>query len=331
MGPNNCGDLSVASAEEAWNGPAFRACRQRQLADTPDETCTPCIHGDRYFVDHIGVFAGALAAGTVAPAKRGNFEEARQGFLAGKLQLDSWPYVIFLDLSSRCRLRCRKCYVYNLREVPPLGDMSWETFQKVAPLFPHAIQVSCTGIGEAVGNPHFLEMIRVIRRHHCFVSFTTSGNPLTTSMCEALVEEGAHEIGWSIDSLNEDLYRYHHRGGSLEKVLENLATIQRKKRELHSDVPVLLWNFLAMRSNLGELPDVLRYAAERGFQALHVGALVPAAPGYCQAYHEFYAEENPLATPDERRRLSATLQEAQQLASTLGVSFSSSHAVAVEP
>ena len=335
-GPHDLGDLNTATIQEIWNGPLSQTCRETlfygQLALDVGRwvgICPECLTGIRIFNDHINPFAGALERGVMAfnERKLANFRRAEQSYRQGKIEVDHWPYFIYLDLSSKCNIRCRKCYVYGHQQVqPPVGHMLRSVFDRVAPYLPYAIRVVCTGNGEAVLHPDFREIMEILGRNECQISFNTSGNPLTPELSQAAVDLGVHEIIFSIDSLDEDLYAYHHRGGSLSRVMENLEAICRRKLELKNPRPILLWFFVGMKSTLHELPEMLRRAAELGFQALYMERLITADAHMKSSYKDYYARENLVSTPEDLQRLREAVEEAQELAAALGVGFTNGYA-----
>ena len=327
FGPHNMGDFNTSTLPEIWNGPGYQRCRRGLIANQGVDTCVECLAGRRIFTDHIGAFADGLKTGYL-PAndlKRENFERARQSYLAGEIEVKHWPYVIYLDVSSKCQIRCRKCYVYShMVEQPPVGHLKSEIFKKIVPFLPYVVKVVCTGNGESLLHPDFMTMLQLMSEHQCVISFNTNGNTLRPEVCKRLVELGVWEVVFSIDSIDDQLYAYHHRGGKLSRVMENLETIRRTKREMGKNLPVLLWFFVGMKSNLPELPRVLERAVELGFQALYVERLIPSNTWMKQEYRDFYDREN-LVSPDDQPWVKETLQKSKELAAKLGIGFSTGY------
>jgi len=321
------GGLNASSAEEIWNGEAYVLLRRSLLENRPLGGCVECLSGSRDFTDHVKPFANEMKAGRLilSEVKKSNFERARQNYLDGKEIVDHLPYVIFLDVSSQCNIRCRKCFVYACKEPMQLGHMAESIFEKIVPLLPTAIRVICTGIGESLVHPNFIRFAKQILAYGCQLSFNTNGLLLTPAVSRQLVECRASEIIFSIDSLNEERYRYLHRGSSLQTVLDNLNAIAGIKHEMQSMLPRLCWFIVGMRSNLPELADVIRKAASLQFQAIYVAQLVEPRHGYKQDYFDFYAEENMISTEEDRQQLKAKLADSRDLARQLGINFGSGY------
>ena len=325
-GPHDLGDLNTATLPEIWNGPLFQECRQALIEDRGVGVCRMCVRGEWTYTDHIQPFATYQLDGELAGRKWANYLRAEESFRQGKIEVDHWPYFVYLDLSSKCNIRCRKCYVYgHQQEQPPVGHMLRSVFDRVAPYLSYAIRVVCTGNGEAVLHPECRDVMEDLRRNECQISFNTSGNPLTPELSQAVVDLGVYEIIFSIDSLDEERYAYHHRGGSLARVMENLETLRRRKRELHSGKPILLWFLVGMKSTLHELPTMLRRAADLGFQSLYMERLFPADDYMRSSYRDYYAQENLVSTAQDRQRLCEAIEKGQELAASLGIGFTNGY------
>lgn len=328
-GPHALGDLNKSSLAEIWNGVGFRASRAALLAGHGVNSCVQCVQGVRIINDHDTPYLEGLAAAapTLGQRKQANYHRARENFLQGKVEVDHWPYMYYLDISSLCKIRCRKCYVYNHHHIqPPTGHMHRAVFERIIPHLPEAVRVICTGNGESVLHPDFLPMVEILAKNECWVSFTTSGNPLTVDMSRKLVDHRIMEIVFSIDSLDEKAYAYHHKGGKLSTVMQNVEAIRQRKLETGSNYPILMWFFVGMKSTLPELPRVIQRAAELGFQALYVERMAPADANMKQDYVDYYARENPVATASDRQWLRQILAEAETLAARCRLGFSTGYA-----
>lgn len=111
------------------------------------------------------------------------------------------------------------------------------------------------------------EIVREIRPYAEEVSITTNGS-LLCEKAELLAESGVDRVNVSLHSLREDTYRYLTGGVNLlDSVLKGLET------SLGYGLKVKL-NFLAMKSNISEFPQILQLAEKYGFD-LNVIELIP--------------------------------------------------------
>lgn len=308
------GDLSkAASIEDIWNGSGFTELRdQINKKEGMNRLCLLCYKNLRHYADHISPFLDIYPS--LPPSKKKNYLNAIKNCNLKKTSIKNKPYIIYLDISSKCNIRCRKCFVYSSKNLRSLGHMTMETFSKVIPLLPTAIKVICTGVGESLTNPEFMDMLKIIKENNCAVSFNSNGQLLDKNTIRQLMEHEIDEIVLSIDSVNEDMYAYHHRGAKLSALMGNLEALQSAKSECKSEKPVLGWFFVAMRSNIQELPQIASMAPVFGFKSIYVAPLSPFVLDQNEFYANFYDNENLTGRESDKALLKKILDDSIRIA-----------------
>jgi MoaA/NifB/PqqE/SkfB family radical SAM enzyme len=317
-GPHDLGDLNFSSYDDIWNGNRYRTLRKQISTGDVRGTCLPCYQKKRSYTDHITPFLDRL----FTKDKGENLRMSIRNYIGRKETVQNSPYVIYLDISSACNIRCRKCYVYALENVPPLGHMTMEVFSKISPLFRNAMKVICTGTGESLLNPHFMDMLDIIKRNECSVSFNTNGRLLNEERALRMVEMGIDEMIFSIDAISSDLYNYLHRGGDHDLLMANIRRLGSMKQKMASQKPRLAWCFVAMRSNIDELPEIVKNVGDLGFSEVQVLPLIPAVKGHNREYITFFEEQN-LENAEDKDRAKQVLNHAEQIALRTGLDFKS--------
>src|SRR5690349_16893116 len=101
------------------------------------------------------------------------------------------PSKLFVEVTTRCNLRCAMCP----REAPGgairEGDLSAETFARLAPAFPHLDALVLNGIGEPLLHPLLERFVAEARRglpERGWVGFQTNGQLLGPERARALAE-----------------------------------------------------------------------------------------------------------------------------------------------
>src|ERR671929_166304 len=83
---------------------------------------------------------------------------------ADRPALRAQPSKLFVEVTTRCNLRCEMCP----REAPGRtivdGDMTRETFARLAPAFPRLDALVLNGIGEPLLHPHLDRFVEEARR-----------------------------------------------------------------------------------------------------------------------------------------------------------------------
>jgi len=185
---------------------------------------------------------------------------------------------LYLEPTTACNLECRTC----LRNVwdDPIRHMRWETFEKVLeslPALPQLKRVVFTSFGEPLTHPKLLDMIAAVRRFDLQITLGTNGLLLDQRMARELVRLGVDRVVISIDGGKPETYRGV-RGALLSQVIDNMRTLTETKRQLDSIFPFIGVEFVAMRSNIAELDDLTRLAANLQVSRLLVSNVLPYTP-----------------------------------------------------
>lgn len=172
-----------------------------------------------------------------------------------------FPTHVLIETTTRCNLRCKQCaHVIGKYD---FADMTLETFAKLRPLFPHLRQAALYGHGETFLYKHFFEMLAELKRYPVSVYVTTNGTLLTEAVSERLVELGLDKLAVSLDAATPALFNEIRRGADFDSVIQNIRMLNAiKKRKHQDDKPILSIMYCAMKSNIQELPKLVRLADE---------------------------------------------------------------------
>ncbi|MCM2356674.1 MAG: radical SAM/SPASM domain-containing protein [Geobacteraceae bacterium] len=220
--------------------------------------------------------------------------------------LRAHPAKLFVETTTRCNLGCFMCVKQTAGCGMTEGEMSPERFAALEPAFPHLEALLLNGIGEPLLNPGLEGFIRRARRSMPatgWIGFQSNGLLLTESRALSLVEAGLDRICLSIDAASPETFRKVREGGELLAVDRAFAALAAAKERCNRPEVQVGIEFVVMRSNLGELPAALRWAAEHGASFAIVTHVLPydeqhageAAYGNCTdeamvLFHEYKAE-----------------------------------------
>ena len=177
------------------------------------------------------------------------------------------PSKLFVEVTTRCNMRCAMCVKRTGGDSEPEGDLSMPLFGALAPAFPGLEALILNGVGEPLLHPRLEEMIRAARMRmpqKGWVGFQSNGLLLTDARAASLASAGLDRICFSIDGVTPETFRKVRAGGEIEGVERALAAMAAAKKgcgrpDLQAGV-----EFVVMRGNLRELPDALRWSAARG-------------------------------------------------------------------
>jgi tungsten cofactor oxidoreducase radical SAM maturase len=182
---------------------------------------------------------------------------------------------LYIEPTTACNLECRTC-IRNIWQ-DPIEHMSRQTFQRVLegiPELPNLKRVIFTSFGEPLTNPRLLDMIESLRALDMAVTVGTNGLLLNENIAGELVRLGVDRVMVSIDGGKPETYA-DVRGAMLSLVIENIRVLNTTKHALGSLFPAVGIEFVALKSNVSELRDLARMAAQLEVSRLLVSNVLP--------------------------------------------------------
>ena len=118
--------------------------------------------------------------------------------------------------------------------------------------------------GEPYLNPSFLELVQYAVSRKIYTATSTNAHYLTDENARKTVASGLDRLIISIDGTTQETYESYRVGGQLEKVLEGTRNIIRWKKELKSQTPHVIFQFLVVKPNEHQIAEVEKLAREIG-------------------------------------------------------------------
>lgn len=220
------------------------------------------------------------------------------------------PEEIYLEVTNRCNLRCAMCpQSFGMQE--RFHDLTWERFLELIAQFPRVRRAVLHGIGEPLLNPHLSRMIAHLKQRGAYVLFNSNGLLLRGRRARELAASGLDELRVSIDGGTPETYQAVRGVDGFERILGNLRRFTALKAALGVDSPrVSLW-LTGMKTNIGELPQLVRVAAASGVAEVYLQRLVHSERGLATREQALFGR----ASAADR----AAMDEAAELARELGV------------
>jgi radical SAM protein with 4Fe4S-binding SPASM domain len=237
------------------------------------------------------------------------------------------PNFVQIEPVGQCNLRCRMCPIQFRTDGShgrPPAFMSYTDFCRIIDQFPNMTELHLQGLGEPLMHLHFFDMVRYAVARGICVSTNTNLTILSESRAEDCAQSGLHTMHISIDGASAAVYEAIRTRARFNKVLRNLRRLTRAKAQLQSALPHLNLVCVAMRTNLPELPKLVRLAHDEGIDVLSVQHL-------CHDFGEASLPENyrPMRAFIERetllnedpQRVEEFFGCAREAAQTLGIAL----------
>ena len=234
------------------------------------------------------------------------------------------PRELQVEVTGSCNLRCKMCLAsYRPALGRREGSLSLDTFRALLDANPQLERVTVQGLGEPLLAPELFEMVELAAGRKVDVGFNTNGMLLTPARSERLICAGLAWLHVSLDGARAETYEAIRGRGDFRRVVQNIKGLVAAKRRLGADRPRLQLNFVAMRRNVEELPELVRLVSDWGLERLWVQNLSHSFddtdPSGSYAGIRSFAAVEALWSADDRRLIEAVFDAARAEATRLGV------------
>lgn len=222
------------------------------------------------------------------------------------------PRELYIETTNRCNLACKTCpQHWGMPE--DSADLTLATVERILDQTPGVQRVVLHGIGEPLLNKELPAIVRAVKARGAYALFNTNGLLLRGRLVEPLIASGLDELRVSVDSATPEVYQQIRGVDGLGRIFANLEAFGIVKQRLGSLTPkVSLW-ITGMKTNVHELPALVRKAAAMGIGEVYLQRLVYSERGKATADEALFRH----ADTDDL----AAIKEAEGLAVELGVTL----------
>lgn len=225
--------------------------------------------------------------------------------------IKSYPRRLVFELTNACNLNCVMCG-RNAADFK-LTAFDMDLFRSFEPMMDTIEEVTLMGWGEPTIHPHFNEMLEIINRHGARKYFCTNGMNLK-KIKNAIFDYNVDVFAVSVDGATFETNARIRRGSDLNVITADLKDIVAERNARGLKYPWINFVFCAMQSNIHELPDLVRLAADIGIDEVKVV--------YLTAFDETLAKETLWGMEDKVR---AVFSDAIKVGEELGITLKLPH------
>lgn len=178
---------------------------------------------------------------------------------------------IYLELTDRCNLSCAFCYRKSWdKAFKDMPQSIYQKFLKDLKEIDGIERIVLGGIGEPTCFNGFQQVLEDLKDYKLHI--TTNGTLLTDSLVEAIVDNVSF-ITVSVDGV-EDYFKAI-RGIPLDGVIDGIKRLQEAKKRKKSFTPELQLQFVASKTNIDSLFQVIDLAKSLDCYQLIISNLIP--------------------------------------------------------
>jgi len=170
----------------------------------------------------------------------------------GKLTTDGFPQTVLLELTYRCNLDCRHCYLTKDSREKEIGAADVKNIiRQIADL--GCLHLIVTG-GEPLMRPDIFEILYYARRAGLTTHLFTNGLLIDSDKVMALKNTGLTSLEVSFYSLDERRYDFLvRRKGAFRKLMNSIELLKKNDMEF-------VLKALILRTNFDEIADLKKFA-----------------------------------------------------------------------
>lgn len=194
--------------------------------------------------------------------------------LFGSYQLTKWthrplqwgsPMTISFEPTTACNLRCPECPSGLRAFSRPTGNLKEDFFKTtIDEMYRDLLYLIFYFQGEPYINPKFLDMVKYARQKGIYTITSTNGHFLNEDNARKTIESGLDRLIISVDGTTQKTYESYRKEGKLAIVLQGAKNVVKWKKKLRSKTPHIIFQFLVVRPNEHQIPEIYRLAKEIG-------------------------------------------------------------------
>ena len=230
---------------------------------------------------HLGAFIRYSSFRKVA-----NLLRVEAGIFRGKTRDFGLPYMLTVEPTNRCNLRCPLCPTGKRLPGRDWQNMDVEAFRRIMDeVGDYVYMINFQNWGEPLLARELPELIAIARRKRVATTVATNGNyPLKLN--QRIVESGLDNIVVAVDGATQETYEQYRVNGKLDVVTNNIKQLVKLREAAGLRRPFVEFQFLVFDHNRQDIPAIKRLAKELGADGLIIRAAV--APGNNENRRKFY-------------------------------------------
>ena len=175
------------------------------------------------------------------------------------------PFTISIEPTTACNLECPECPSGLRSFTRPTGNLKSNFFKEIVDqLYKDLIFLIFYFQGEPYINPRFLEMVKYAKSKGIYTITSTNGHFLNEVNAKKTILSGLDRLIISVDGTTQEVYESYRKKGKLDVVIRGAQNVIKWKKKLNSSTPHVIFQFLVVRPNEMQIPDLLDLANEIG-------------------------------------------------------------------
>jgi Radical SAM superfamily. len=221
----------------------------------------------------------------LTPRRLINFLHVEAERLLGREVAGSLPYLLKIEPSNICNLRCKHCY--DGRPQPEdtneraYGRMTLAQFTElIDQIGDTLLKINLYGFGEPFLFPETLDMIRVAAARNIGVGVSSNMHFSDEDLPRRIVESGLEVLIVSCHGITPQTHARFMHGGDFDCALGNIRAVADYKRRTGARYPIMDWQYCVTGFNEHEISRAQQLADDIGVDQIRfIRPYLPDDPG----------------------------------------------------
>jgi len=185
---------------------------------------------------------------------------------------------IRMDITNKCNLKCIMCH-YKEEEIysRPTRLITAEQLQhKIKDIAPYVAHIMLSCGFEPLMSKHFNDILKMLFTNypHIEIAFCTNATLLNADTRKSVIENDVTQVLLSLDGVTKNTVEKIRVGASYNKIISNIKALRDLKKKFKRNFPVLIMDFVLMKSNIHEAPAFVELCADLGISTIDFRHLV---------------------------------------------------------
>lgn len=203
--------------------------------------------------------------------------------------LKSKPRNLMVVLSNKCNLACIMC-----RAIRNKWEFPQKRLKEIKDLFPYLERVLWQG-GEILLLPYFKDLLKESLKYPNIKQAILTNFQLADEEIINLIVKNNIELRISIDGVKKDIYEKIRRGGSFQKLIDNINLLNYTRKRNNTEMSLNL-SVVVMRENYDKLVDFVEFAHKYDFNLITFNRIEYGVDDNSTEYEKKFALEQDIFT-----------------------------------
>lgn len=181
------------------------------------------------------------------------------------------PFSFSIEPTTACNLGCPECPSGLKQFTRATGRLDLDMHKQMLDQLERSVfYINYYFQGEPFLHPDFLQLIKEAKRRKIYTATSTNAHFIDEQKAKDIVESGLDRLIISVDGLTQETYEQYRVHGKLEKVIQGTEHLVAVKKEKRSKTPHLIFQFLAVKANEHEIPELHNFANDLGVDEVRI-------------------------------------------------------------